>query len=167
MREEILKQLMRKNDKAVWVFDFPQVVTKTFIDVTKSTNAEINEDLKGKFECVWLFESPVNFYYNWKQIILSGLKLLSPEGGFLVIKTYNTAIAKENEVLKFLKQFFLEASELQNYVELNRGYKVSIFDVKKILPNLPENKNFKTQEKKISKLLIAFYKLLHKMHLKK
>ena len=44
MREEILTQLMQKNDKAVWGFDLPQVATKTFIDVTKSTNAEISED---------------------------------------------------------------------------------------------------------------------------
>jgi hypothetical protein len=167
MREELLTQLMEKNDKAIWVFDLPQVATKTFIDVTKSTNAEISEDLKGKFECVWLFESPVNFYYNWKQIILSGLKLLSPEGGFLVIKSYNMLRSNEAEVLKFLTNYLLSFSEVQTYFEIKRGYRVSVFQVNKVKEDLPLNSAFKAKNKKIPKLLIKFYKVIHKLSIKR
>jgi hypothetical protein len=166
MREEVLKKLMQKNADAIWVFDLPQIGAKTCIDVTKSTNAEIDESLQGRFKCVWLFESPVNFYYNWKQIVLSGLKLLSLDGGFLVIKSYNMLTSNEAKVLLFLKQFLVEFIEVQTYFEVNRGYRVSIFEIKK-LTNLPANQDFLSKNKKVSKLVANFYKILFKLSIKR
>lgn len=167
MREDVLHQLMEKNANAVWAFDCPQVAAKTCIDVTKAMNAEVDESLHGKFECVWLFESPVNFYYNWRQIVLSGLRLLSSEGGFLVIKSYNLLTSNEAQVLGFLKQYLVEFSEVQTYFEVKRGYRVSVFKIKEISENLPKNLEFPGKNGKIWKVWSGLYKVLHKLSIKR
>lgn len=78
------------NKKQAWLGFYPQF-NMDIIDIERCTNFRLAPNFHGKYDTVWIYETPLSQYniLSWKIIVDESIRLLK-ENGKLIIRTFET-----------------------------------------------------------------------------